>query len=593
MNVAALQRVTDEYMDILELFREIEYYRPHELPEFFDEIKNFRIKIDTESGKSYFDILRDANIFTKMFIEALSVGKYLICNFMIELVGELGNYILRNKSEKEEALLIACSFGRIEIVQFILSDRTFSPPVEDAFRQACFSGNIELVNLFMTRYSYFPSSNVSFNSVIIYASSSKNTELVKFLLKEKGLGYFTLETETLNEVAIVGNTEMCFLLLDYGAIPDNHTFINACITDKIELIHHLLEKYRIDPAAEDNLAFREACKYEATEVVRFLLTVRGIDPAARNNEGFRLACKTGNLELVRMLLSDRRIDPTTENNEALNNACRYSNIEVVRALLDDYRLLRIDISEALRIATENRNVAIIRLLKDHHLKLIRLNIDYVKPPSTGYNFETLEDENVEYKKPVHLAEFGMPVGYEEPDSQNVVQFLVNGQSLLLSRDYLESIVSDKGDRGSWFYECTGRLLDNGNKRLGEYSNTPYILIPLHYQIFVHRDTLRRVLQLNLKTVKVVPVLNPDGTHKSFSHSISWSNAYGPEDRRNFISASHCQQNSNINIYDLVTIHKVHPYKMEPVGGLAGYGKKQLHSKRHARRSKRHARRKQA
>jgi hypothetical protein len=100
-----------------------------------------------------------------------------------------------------------------------------------------------------------------------------------------------------------------------------------------------------------------------------------------------------------------------------------------------------------------------------------------------------------------------------------------------------------------------------------------------------------VLQLNLKTVKVVPVLNPDGTHKTIKHTISWPNAYLPERERNYISANHCQKNSNINIYDLVATHRVHPYKMKPVGGLAGYGKKQLNSKRHARRSKRQARRK--
>lgn len=100
-----------------------------------------------------------------------------------------------------------------------------------------------------------------------------------------------------------------------------------------------------------------------------------------------------------------------------------------------------------------------------------------------------------------------------------------------------------------------------------------------------------MIQLNLKTVIVEPILNPDGTPKSFSHSISWANSHAPVERRNFVSASHCQKNSNIDIYDLVAIHRVHPYKMEPVGGLAGYGKKkrskqirkQIRRKRQTRR----------
>ena len=378
MDVAALRRVTRAYGDVFKYFENLfinnPIYKVEDLVKFFKGVKNMRKKIDMESGKSYFVILRDANIFTKMFLEVLHIRLlHPICNFMIELIGELGNYILRNKSEKEDALIIACSYGMIEIVQFILSDPEFIPPLEDAFLQACKSGSIELVNLLMTRYSYFPSSSVSFNIAIIYACGSLNTELFKFLLKVKGRGYFTLESSVLSAaiyvnrfyVALKGYSqpEMFYLLLDYGAIPDNQTFIDACGADNMELVHLLLNKYPIDPAADDNMAFRKACEHEATEAVRFLLTVRGVDPTARNNEGFRVACKTGNMDLVRILLFDRRIDPTAENNESLHQACHYGRTNLVRMLLDDYRLLRIDISEALRIATENGDVAIIRLLK--------------------------------------------------------------------------------------------------------------------------------------------------------------------------------------------------------------------------------------
>jgi hypothetical protein len=163
---------------------------------------------------------------------------------------------------------------------------------------------------------------------------------------------------------------------------------------------------------------------------------------------------------------------------------------------------------------------------------------------------------------------------------------------LLGRDYLERIVLDKGDHDGWFYECTRIKLPDKDEEINKVENIPYIRIPLHYQIFVHRDTLRRVLQLKLKTVIVVPVLNPDGTHKSFTRTVSWQNSYGPKESWNYISANHCQKNSSINLYDLVAIHRYEQqYKMNPVGGLAGFGKRRKQSRRKQIRRKRQTPRK--
>ena len=587
MDKQALKRVNDVKDFLYEFDKRFERrYRLEEISIFFEDIKKLRMKKDI-SGKSYFDILRDANIFSQMFKKSLSnITLHPISNFMLTLKRELGDYILRNVSEKQDAIEIACRFGHLEVVQYILSDPEFDPTFKNnrSFIEACRSGNLNLVSLLMSERHFASSHPNFFYEALANAIESRNVGLVRFLLND---GRFIPDVELLN-LAVEYDPQMVHLVLNRGVIPDNETFINACRNGELELARFLLDRYPIDPAADDNQAFLEACDNRgAVDVVRFLLTVRGIDPTARNDSALLLAVVTGNIGLIHLLLQDGRIDPTKYDNFILDKACFSGNIEVVRALLDDDRFLHTDISEALRIATYENHLDVIRLLKNYKLKTHRLNIHYTSDiPPTGYNFETLEDEPVEGNQ-VALAEFGMPVGYEEPEMPNVVQFLVNGQSLLLSRDFLESIVSDEGDHGSWFYECTGPELDNGDKPMNKFGNTPYILIPLHYQIFVQRDTLRRVLQLHLKTVKVVPVLNPDGTHKSFTHSISWANSHAPISRRNFVSASHCQNNSNIDIYDLVAIHRVHPYKMEPVGGLAGYGKKkrskQLRRKRQTRR----------
>ena len=102
MDVAALQRVTRAYGDVFKYFENLfinnnPIYKVEDLVKFFNGVKKLRRKIDMESGKTYFVILRDANIFTEMFLKALILPRlHPICNFMIKLVGELGNYILRN-----------------------------------------------------------------------------------------------------------------------------------------------------------------------------------------------------------------------------------------------------------------------------------------------------------------------------------------------------------------------------------------------------------------------------------------------------------------------------------------------------------------
>jgi hypothetical protein len=83
------------------------------------------------------------------------------------------------------------------------------------------------------------------------------------------------------------------------------------------------------------------------------------------------------------------------------------------------------------------------------------------------------------------------------------------------------------------------------------------------------------LSWNIQTVKIVPL------HQSFTHTISWANSYGPT--KNYVSASHCQNGSNIELYELVPTDR--PNKMGHVGGMAGFGKRQSRKKKRLRKKR--------
>jgi len=97
--------------------------------------------------------------------------------------------------------------------------------------------------------------------------------------------------------------------------------------------------------------------------VKALLSHNRVDPSANNNEAIRLASSNRNLKIVKLLLNDNRVDPCANNNEAIQCACKNGHTKIVKALLGDNR---VDPSSndnyALRLAFENSYIDILHLL---------------------------------------------------------------------------------------------------------------------------------------------------------------------------------------------------------------------------------------
>ena len=122
------------------------------------------------------------------------------------------------------------------------------------------------------------------------------------------------------------------------------------------------------------------------------------------------------------------------------------------------------------------------------------------------------------------------------------------------RDSIKNMMEDKDNH---FYECKGNLIQGTNDRtMGTYNSEKYFYIKFPVNIdglngFFAEDIISNAYHSrNINIFYIIPELDDDGIQKSFTHSVSWQNAYGPIEDRNFVSANHCQHGSNILLYTL-------------------------------------------
>lgn len=119
----------------------------------------------------------------------------------------------------------------------------------------------------------------------------------------------------------------------------------------------------------------------------------------------------------------------------------------------------------------------------------------------------------------------------------------NFDILCFSYDELTNILEDKNNR---FLECFGELNYN-------YKPTIYVKLPIDKEGlngFFPIKKLESVLWSDYRVYYIVPKVNEFNNQKMVNYSISWINAYGPPSERNYVSANHCQEGSNILIYDI-------------------------------------------
>lgn len=105
-----------------------------------------------------------------------------------------------------------------------------------------------------------------------------------------------------------------------------------------------------------------ASAFGSTEIVLYLLK-DGFDPSLYNNHALRFASQNGHLEIVRLLINDERVDPSDLENLFLGSVAENGHLEICRLFLKDSRVdPSVDDNFALYSAAENGHLKVVRLL---------------------------------------------------------------------------------------------------------------------------------------------------------------------------------------------------------------------------------------
>jgi surface protein len=119
--------------------------------------------------------------------------------------------------------------------------------------------------------------------------------------------------------------------------------------------------------------------------------------------------------------------------------------------------------------------------------------------------------------------------------------------LCYEKSYIENILDDKNN---WFYECTGNILENGNRTIdfGRNENNAFIKLPLNIDGlngFIPLIQVRKIIGSNDRIYYIYLDIQ-----NQITHSISWTNAFGSREERDWVNANHCQVGSNLLVYKL-------------------------------------------
>jgi ankyrin repeat protein len=227
---------------------------------------------------------------------------------------------------------VACAEGNLEIVKYCvkegfdlylkihpeeITDDFISYTRVTGFDFACLEGHVDIVKFLLQ--TELDLSRLNSIMVLEYATLSKNTTLVKFLLSE-GFGN-DLSTpdfsRLLHQACRNDDLETAKLYLAKGADIDYNdgfgsSFNYACeaTTGNTNLVKFLVNQ-RCDMTSTDEIVFRNtgfhvACQVGNLNIVKFLIQ-KGFDKNmdnAQGGKGYHLACSSGNVNIVHYFIQN-------------------------------------------------------------------------------------------------------------------------------------------------------------------------------------------------------------------------------------------------------------------------------------------------
>ena len=356
---------------------------------------------DEKLVKAIIDLGLKPIVLTESLFSACFYGRENIVKMLIEEGAQLSSILLPTVAQQgfmetakilidagadvhadnEWALRLACEYGHVEMVNFLLDN---GAKAKVALRPLYLAkiNNAKIISLLNT-YNRTQKNNKLKESEI-FRPKSKNdisTDMVK--ISQDSIGRMLIKACIENNVGIVKT------LLDYGAdvhTEDDEPIKNASAQGYTELIKVLLDK-GADVNADDDAALRLAVFYGKTDAVKLLLD-NGANPHARNNEVMFYPKERENADEVNKIITQYMdnenglnehllLHPKTKDEiSALINsksmpeiskmfifACKFNRVSTFRIILGNLDNIAI-ITEGLNYAAELNNYSIVKEILD-------------------------------------------------------------------------------------------------------------------------------------------------------------------------------------------------------------------------------------
>ena len=497
--------------------------------------------------------------------EAISNNDIERVEFLIE---SSQDYINTRNEEGQTPLIFAATEGREEILIFLLNSGSDIDKTDEdgdtALMNVARNGSREnIIEILLNRGADINLQNnngySAFMLAVRFNPSNVINTLETFLNVGADIHLRDVEGNTALQLAIMDEKEdLIIFLIEKGSDIESQNnvgdtpLIIATYSGYFEIVKTLLTQ-GADPDLQNyelQTPLHVALEYEHDEISERLAIITELD--IKDREGrtpLFYACKWGVIQVFRILL-ERGADPyITDNygNNAFYAAGLNGNSEIIRIL----QYYRNDNSEISVSNTEEEEEDEEEEEEDEDFEEAT-DID-----ETNFTFDTCRDlmldDNVNIV--AHLNETDTFLFINGNPAEIGVSILC------FDKNTIRQFLVNKND--NWFYECNGPFLTEINPVTGEriitndrtmssIVNFPYIKIFLNEEGltgFVPLNQIRKLLSSSYKVYYIYPMLE-NGTQKMISHTVSWQNAFGPAENRNFVNANHCQSGSNILIYTL-------------------------------------------
>ncbi|KNC80055.1 hypothetical protein SARC_07564 [Sphaeroforma arctica JP610] len=217
------------------------------------------------------------------------------------------NY-LPSTSSFDVALLLACRYGHISVVQTLLNECEVDPAMQCnlPIRYASLKGSLDVVAVLLADKRVNPADDN--NNAIRWSCEKGHTNVVKMLLEDQRVDPAAADDDAVRMSAEHGRSDIVEILSKDSRVKpaslQNYAIRMACANGHVNVVEFLL---RLSKEPIEGRALAIALKEGETELVELLLAHADIDPSDRNNSALRLAAKSGHHDVVHLLLTDRRV----------------------------------------------------------------------------------------------------------------------------------------------------------------------------------------------------------------------------------------------------------------------------------------------